>query len=49
MSVPFYDYKGEREELREWCVKGDEEGKVEAYIAEHDTPPNLEGFRNKES
>jgi hypothetical protein len=45
MSVPFYDYKGEREELRGWCVKGEREGKVEAYIAEHDVPPDLDEFR----
>ena len=47
MSVPFYDYKGEREELREWCVIGEEQGKVDAYIADHDTPPDLDGFRRK--
>lgn len=45
MSVPFYDYKGEREDLRGWCVKGEQQGKVEAYIAEHETPPDLDEFR----
>jgi len=45
MSVPFYDFKGEREDLRGWCVKGEQQGKVEAYIAEHETPPDLGEFR----
>ncbi len=45
MSVPFFDYKGERDALREWAVKGEQEGKVEAYMTEHDTLPDLDGFR----
>ncbi len=45
MSVPFYDYKGEREELRAWALKGEREGKLEAYLADHDTPPELDGYR----
>ncbi len=47
MSVPFFEYKGEREQLREWCVKGEREDKLNDYVAAHDTPPNLTQFREK--
>ena len=47
MSVPLYDYKGEREELRGWCVKGEAEGRLDEYVAKHGTPPDLSGFRRK--
>lgn len=47
MSVPLMEYKGEREQLREWCVKGELEGKIDEYNAKNGTPPDLSGFRIK--
>ncbi len=46
MSVPYMEYKGEREELREFCVNGDIEGKLDAYNEKNGTPPDLSIFRN---
>ncbi len=45
MSVPRYDYVETRETLREWCVDGEREGRLDAYSAKHDTPPDLSEFR----
>ena len=41
-------FKGNRwdnETLREWCIKGEQENKLDAYIAKNATPPNLETFK----
>lgn len=45
MSVPYFDYKGEREELKEWCVNGERDGKIDEYNAKNATPPDLRKFR----
>lgn len=45
MSVPLYAYQGEREDLRAWAAKGERDGKLDAYLDEHDVPPNLDEFR----
>jgi hypothetical protein len=47
MSVPYYEYKGERNELREWCVDGDRAGRLEAYETKHALPDDLSRFREK--
>ncbi len=40
-SVPYMDYKGERNSLKQWLVKMDESDKLEAYIDAHLVPPNM--------
>jgi Pyridoxamine 5'-phosphate oxidase len=45
MSVPFYEFKGERNGIKEWCAKDDANGKVTEYIAKHAVPADLSGFR----
>ncbi|WP_428739080.1 pyridoxamine 5'-phosphate oxidase family protein [Sulfurimonas sp.] len=47
MSVPFFEYKGERDTLREWCIDGERNGKIEAYQEKNGTPPDLSEFRQK--
>lgn len=47
MSVPYYDYKGEREQLREFCIDGERSGKLDKYNAQNGTPPDLSEFRAK--
>jgi hypothetical protein len=47
MSVPFFEYKGERETLREWCIDGELKGKIKAYQEKNGTPPDLSEFREK--
>lgn len=46
-GVPLYEFKGERNELREWCVKGEQEGKLAKYAADHATPPDLTEFKER--
>lgn len=41
-SVPYMEYKGERSSLKEWAVKMDKTGKLQAYKEAHFTPVNLE-------
>lgn len=41
MSVPYYEYKGERDELKEWAVDMDRRGKLEEYNEKKFTPPDL--------
>lgn len=45
MSVPFYEFKGERNSILKWCQRDAASGKIYEYIAEHATPPDLSGFR----
>lgn len=45
MSVPYYEYTQEREELRQWCVESDDKGRLEEYMKKNNTPPNLDDFR----
>lgn len=40
-SVPFFDYVGEREGLRNWAVKMSAEGKLEPYMESHSVPKRL--------
>ena len=47
MSVPYYDYKGEREQLRDWCIKGERENKLDEYNSKNGTPADLSEFRSK--
>ena len=41
MSVPYMEYKGERDELKEWAVDMDKRDQLEAYKDKHFTPPDL--------
>lgn len=43
MSVPFYEFKEERNTIRNWCFK--DADKVDEYISKNATPPDLSGFR----
>ncbi|MCX6052245.1 MAG: pyridoxamine 5'-phosphate oxidase family protein [Campylobacterales bacterium] len=45
MSVPYFNYKGERSELREWCVNGERDKKIDEYNMKNGVPPNLSEFR----
>lgn len=45
MSVPRYDFLGERHELKEWCRDEDRSGRLEEYMKRHDAPPDLSEFR----
>lgn len=42
MSVPRFDYVGEREALRNWAEDMADERCLEDYIASHDEPPRLQ-------
>ncbi|MFC4776060.1 pyridoxamine 5'-phosphate oxidase family protein [Paenibacillus sp. GCM10023252] len=35
MSVPYYEYRGERELLHNWAVNMEDKGKLDAYIAKN--------------
>ncbi len=45
MSVPFYEYVGEREALKEFCVNSERDGKLESYSTKNEIPADLEKFR----
>jgi len=40
-SIPFFNFAGERGELRDWAVKNSAEGILEEYIASHSVPVKL--------
>jgi len=46
MSVPYYEYKGERNELKEWALDMDSKDKLEAYKAKRFNPPNLHNLHS---
>lgn len=46
MSVPRYDFISERSELKEWCRDGANNGDLDEYIRQHETPPDLNSFKN---
>ena len=41
LSVPYMDYKGDRNELRDWAVSMDEKGKLREYDEKHFAPADL--------
>jgi hypothetical protein len=41
MSVPYFDYAGERQELKGWAEDMARESRLAGYIADHETPPKL--------
>lgn len=43
-SVPFMEFKGERDSLREWAVKLDSNDKLKSYIDAHAVPPNMKNL-----
>ncbi len=45
MSIPFYEYKGEREELNEWAENKGQDG-IETYWKEKNTT-SIDGFPTK--
>jgi hypothetical protein len=42
-SVPFMEYVGERDALREWAAKKAADGTLQGYIDDHAAPPILPG------
>ena len=40
-AIPFMEYKGDRDSLKNWAKKLDKNDKLESYIEEHLTPPNM--------
>lgn len=41
MSVPYYEYKGDRDDLRDWLYDADSKGKLEEKKEGWFTPPDL--------
>lgn len=46
-GVPILTYQGDRSALTDWVAKKQQAGKLERYIRDHATPPDLDGFRTK--
>lgn len=44
-SVPFMEYKGERDSLKEWAAQMDDADKLESYVNKHHVPPNMKDIR----
>lgn len=40
-AVPYMEYKGERESLKDWAYKMNKNDKLETYIEDHLRPPNM--------
>jgi hypothetical protein len=47
MSVPLYEFKEERNDLKEWCQDGDRSGRLDEYIENHRIPIDLSIFPGK--
>lgn len=43
-SVPYMEYKGDRNSLRDWVIKMDDSEKLETYIESHIVPPNIKNI-----
>lgn len=43
-GVPYMEYKGDRESLKNWMVKMDKSNKLKSYIQTHATPPNIKNL-----
>lgn len=43
-SIPYMEYKGDRDSLKDWAVKMDEKGKLESYTQTHLVPPNMKNL-----
>jgi hypothetical protein len=41
MSIPYYEYKGERNELKEWAIDMDRREELEAYMNKRHTPKEI--------
>ncbi len=44
-GVPFMEYKSDRESLKNWAIKMDKNGKLEAYKKDHLIPVNLKDLQ----
>lgn len=44
MSIPFMEFKSEREELRDWAIKKVKEDKLGDYMKKNHTPVDLKGI-----
>lgn len=45
MSVPLYEFKSQRQELKEWCQDEDHAGRLDEYIQRHHIPKDLSEYR----
>ncbi|MBC8237219.1 MAG: pyridoxamine 5'-phosphate oxidase family protein [Helicobacteraceae bacterium] len=43
-GIPYMEYKGDRDSLKNWVVKMDETEKLETYKKAHSTPPNIKNL-----
>lgn len=43
-GIPYMEYKGERNSLKNWVVKMDANEKLDSYIKEHAIPPNMKSL-----
>ena len=46
MSIPLYEFKAERNTIREWANKGAENGETDKYIAANAVPEDLGKYKN---
>ncbi|MFT5661788.1 MAG: hypothetical protein ACI9TV_002435 [Sulfurimonas sp.] len=44
-SVPYMEYKGDRDSIKEWMLKMDANGKLEEYKEKHFTPSDLRSLK----
>jgi hypothetical protein len=42
MSVPCYEFKSHRNDLKQWAIDGNEDGTIGTYIKKHKTPIKLD-------
>jgi hypothetical protein len=47
MSVPIYEFKSNRSDLKEWCQDEDRSGRLDEYIDNHRVPVDLSAFQRK--
>jgi len=45
MSVPRYEYIGQRNDLKEWCQSEEQAGKLDDYIQRHHVPSDLNVYK----
>jgi len=44
-SVPYFEYQGERDDLKAFCVRNEKSGKLDAYVKNHEVPPDLDKYK----
>ena len=47
MSVPFYEFQGDRNTIKEWCHNDFSSGKIDTYIAKNAIPEDLGHYQKR--